>query len=344
MDEISIYTYIHSRYRAFDTSGRFSFSIVFVFKTAGSVLDVPYALAHGLLTFHKENPRGAKRWTEMDTSGLNVGKSEATDYIILPSPVGRLKSWRDALTAYQCRIDYADGLATTTLVRGNTSGGNADFTVGQDLPWPPEVKVGLRISVAFQIPDGSHTSDEMENRQVMEVSVMKQGSDAITVQTRGHQRYLIPWGPHQSEDEIDADRTRIIDPELQGPPLASLQVIDLATDALIRGHEQRNICTLTALGADLRPKVGHLVTLKPGVPLVKQYDMKAVVKALADGQYRICLQPKGCSWWAAKMEDVVGEDGRVLKKLCGDRKVPLMIQSKDRFELRLKDGSIDLPI
>lgn len=74
MDEIRqlrISTQLHSRFPVLDRSGRLSFSIVvglfrrspadtdarpLVLCTARSALDVPYALAHGLLTLHEHGP------------------------------------------------------------------------------------------------------------------------------------------------------------------------------------------------------------------------------------------------------------------------------------------------
>ena len=75
MNELHIHTQTHSRYQVFDASGQLPFNIVFglcrrspgdtdlrplLIEIAGSVLDVPFALAHGLLTLHEQDPEDAK--------------------------------------------------------------------------------------------------------------------------------------------------------------------------------------------------------------------------------------------------------------------------------------------
>ncbi|MCJ1345992.1 hypothetical protein MMC31_004203 [Peltigera leucophlebia] len=70
-----------TRYRIFDASGQLPFSLVFglcrrspadtdprplLLEIAASVLDVPFALAHGLLTLHEQHPEDAKQWAEAD--------------------------------------------------------------------------------------------------------------------------------------------------------------------------------------------------------------------------------------------------------------------------------------
>ncbi|KAL8865228.1 MAG: hypothetical protein Q9174_007001 [Haloplaca sp. 1 TL-2023] len=400
MEKMKISVFIQKRYQVFDSSGRLPFSIVFglcrrsstdtdprplVLETAGSVFDVPYALAHGLLTLHIETPESANRWTKVNTSGLVIGETRTTDYITLPSPVDRSKLWRDALTAYLCPLDFADGLAAvlevgtiyrinlasedlgvkrwvygeehhvkdsaeassheqsgTTLIKSNKAGGNATFKVVQDLPWPPIMKIGLRTYVSSPTPDDNPGSPTANGRQLMEVSIVNQGFEPITVQISGQQGFLLPWGPLQPEEDIDTKRTRIIDPALQGPPIASLRVIDTVTRQLVRGDEKIPFsCTLTKPGAVFRPKVEDLITLRPGEPHLKQFDIETVMKGLADGQYRIRLQPRGCSWWAAKIETLIGEDGRMSKQFCGRLKPPLMIESQDELEVRLENGRID---
>ena len=296
MDRIKVHTHIHSRCRAFDITGKLPFNIVFglcrrssadtdrrplVLETAGSALDVPYALAHGLLTLQEGTSKTANGWTEVDTNSLDIGESKTTDYISLTSPVDRSEPWRDAFTVYKCPLDFSNALATVLevgrkypirlasedlrvkrwaygdkqqvkdsfgtsshdqaeirLVNSKPTAGNADFKVVQNLPWPPKMKIGLRLCVSSpNLADGSHDPSSASSHQKMEVSVTNQGSDPITVQTRGQQRYLIPWGPFQPEPGIDARWTRIIDPALQGLPFAGLQVTDVATGAVIRGEE-----------------------------------------------------------------------------------------------------------
>ncbi|KAJ3560927.1 hypothetical protein NPX13_g9134 [Xylaria arbuscula] len=135
MTDVRIQTIIHNRYLVFDASGQLPFSIVYglcrrakedvdarsiVLRTAESALDVPYAIAKGLLTL-KEKDEGSG---EMRSVGFGVKKMRVEDgngsrgegdeggeggrkgeYVILPSPVSRTKNWKEDLTVYQYRID-----------------------------------------------------------------------------------------------------------------------------------------------------------------------------------------------------------------------------------------------
>ena len=124
---LRIHTHINSRYQVFDASGQLPFSIVFglcrrsrvdtnprplLLEIAGSVLDVPYALAHGLLTLYQQDHDDTKQWVEVDLSRLKEVAVKEAKCLSLPSPVNRVENWRDAFTVYQCHFDVSGELAS----------------------------------------------------------------------------------------------------------------------------------------------------------------------------------------------------------------------------------------
>ncbi|KAL8796258.1 MAG: hypothetical protein Q9195_001373 [Heterodermia aff. obscurata] len=396
MNELRIHTQIHSRYQVLDASGQLPFSIVFglcrrspadtdprplLLETAGSVLDVPYALAHGLLTLHEQDPEDAKQSLEVDLRRLNKVAVKEAECLSLPSPVNRTEHWRDAFTVYQCHVEVNGELASSLepgkkytlrlasedlgvkrcaysdrkqfvndndgrpshdyeaikLVNSKSTAGNATFKVVKSLPWPPRTETRMRLCPS----DSPLTNARLSSNSALEVSVVNTSSDSITVQTRGHQRFLIPWGPFQPDPDADDDRMRIIDAAPHKPPTSSLQVVDSATGEVVRGNKQRGTGPLTDSNADRRPKVEDLVTLESGTPVTRKIDIGALVEGLVDGQYKIRMQSRGCRWWDGEVGKKVGEDGRVPAHLCGIAVPPLMLESPDEVELRIRDGKID---
>ena len=434
MNELRIHTQIHSRYQVSDASGQLPFSIVFglcrrspadtdprplILDIAGSVLDVPYALAHGLLTLHQQDPEDVKQWNKVDLSRLNGDFAKEAECLCLPSPVNRTEHWRDAFTVYQCLIDANGELASilepgkkyvirlvsedlgvkrwtysdreqsvdhdeklshdpeaVKLVNSKPTAGNATFTVVQSLPWPPIIEIGMRLYASSPSANSTLTNAEPSSSIALEVSVLNTGSDPVTVQTRGHQRFLIPWGPFQPEPDAIDDRMRIIDATPHKPPTSSLQVVDYATGEVIRGNERRGTGPLTDSNADRRPKMDDVITVRPGVQLVRNVDIGVLVDGLADGRYKVRMQSRGCRWWygeAGKEEDDIqtdedeirkdtdeietneGEDrkdeGKNKRDHDEDRRLstyphgsitpPLILESEDEVELRIRDGKVD---
>lgn len=107
MADLSVHTVINSRYQVFDRSGALPFSIVlgicrrsaqdadprpFRLSTTHSILNVPYALSHKLLTLHEYDPE-SKRQVEVHVGQLNSpGRTEEKLHLTLPSPVARTES------------------------------------------------------------------------------------------------------------------------------------------------------------------------------------------------------------------------------------------------------------
>jgi hypothetical protein len=106
MDSLRIQTQLKSRYTVFDASGQLPFDIVFglrrksesdprdiSFQTTHSFLDVPYALAKGLLRIHdlrhfSEDKKNPKEHVEVDLSGLRDAIDDEPaipEHITLPS-------------------------------------------------------------------------------------------------------------------------------------------------------------------------------------------------------------------------------------------------------------------
>lgn len=399
MNELRIHTQIHSRYRVFDASGRLPFSIVFglcrrspadtdprplLLETAGSVLDVPYALAHGLLTVHEQDPEEAKQWVEVDLSRLNKVATKEAECLSLPSPVNRTEHWRDAFTVYLCYVDVDGALAAilepakkyiirlasedlgvkrwaysdrkqfvdingepshdpeaAKLVNSKSTAGNATFTVVKSLSWPPRIETRMRLCASSSSSDSAVADSRPSSSTALEVSVTNTASDSVTVQTRGHQRFLVPWGPFQPDPDADDDRMRIIDATPHKPPTSSLQVIAATTGEVVRGNEQRGTGPLTDSNADQRPKVEDVVMLKPEAPVVRKVNIGALVDGLTDGQYKIRMQSRGCRWWHGEIGKEVGEDGRIPAHLCETIIPPLMLESQDEVELCIRDGKVD---
>lgn len=380
-NELRIYTQINSRFPVFDISGHLQFSIVFglcrrssadtdlrplLLETAGSILDVPYALAHGLLTLHEHGSQGI-----IDVSRLKNVAVKGVECLSLPSPVNRTERWRDAITVYQCCFNVNDELTSllkpgrkytirlasedlgvkrwaysdrkqfvdideepridseaAKLINSRSTAGSATFAVVKCLSWPPKIKTRMRLCTIS--PSSDYTT-------ALEVSVINTSSEPVTVQTRGHQLILTPWGPFQPEPDADDSRTRIIDATSHKPPISSLQVFDIMTGKMVRGNQQRSTCTLTDSNVDRRLKMEDLVTLKPGTPLVRKLDIAARVKGLADGRYKIRMQSKGCGWWHGEVEKEIVNGELTPVHFC----TPLMLESQDEMELCIRDGEVN---
>lgn len=132
MDEIQqllVSTQVHTGFQVFDRSGRLPFSITSglcrrspadadlqpqVLFTARSALDVPYALAHGLLTLRELGPEKGQE-VEVDVSRLTKnGGGDESIYVVLPSLVNRAKGIGKTAASriYQCHVEAESELAS----------------------------------------------------------------------------------------------------------------------------------------------------------------------------------------------------------------------------------------
>ena len=400
MDDLRIHIQMHSRYQVFDSSGQLPFSIVFglcrrspadtdprslFLKIAGSALDVPYALAHGLLAIYERAPKDAEVPAEVDLDQLSRVATEGADFLSLPSPVNRTENWRDALTVYQYHIkanselasilkpgkEYSITLASedlcvknwaygdqkqfvdndaksshdfkaARLISNKRRSGSAIFTVVERLSWPPRVETRMRLCTSYPSSNSALPGAKQSRDTALEVSVINTGPEPVTVQTRGHQRILIPWGPFQPEPDAENDRLRIIDAAPHKPPTSSLQVVHSATGQLVERNKQRVFCTLSSYrDVDLRPEARHLVVLKPGIPIIRNIDIGMLVNRLEDGLYKIRMRPRGCRWWLGEVEKEQDGSGRLPSNLWESFLPPLILESRDEVELRIKNGKVD---
>ncbi|KAL9038303.1 MAG: hypothetical protein Q9180_003219, partial [Flavoplaca navasiana] len=346
---------------------------------AGSVLDVPYALAHGLLTIHEYDPKNAEQSTGVDLTCLKGITAVEGKYLSLPSPISRTKHWRGAFTVYHSQIDVNSPLTSlleegkryrikmtgtdlgirrwaysdrqeladddhppahdskaVRIVNSKPSAGNATFTVVKSLPWPPRVETTISLC-KFSPSLNATTNLEPSRDTALEISVTNTGPASVTVQTRGRQSFLVPWGPFQPEPDADDSRVRIISSK---SGMASLQVIDCVTGDVVRGNDDRGKCSLTDSHIDSRPKLENLVVLRPGDPLVRRFDIRALLDGLADGQYMVRLRPRGCRWWNGEIGEEDCEDGRVPERLGNGVVPPLMLESKDEVGVCVREGQL----
>lgn len=120
-NELRISVRIDSRYQICNASGQLPFGILFglcrrspadtdprplLVQVAGSVLDVPYALAHALLSLHVQEPENPTKWVQVDVRRLPKAAITETTCLSLSSPVNREKHWRSCVTAYHCASPF----------------------------------------------------------------------------------------------------------------------------------------------------------------------------------------------------------------------------------------------
>ncbi|KAI6088199.1 hypothetical protein F4821DRAFT_234844 [Hypoxylon rubiginosum] len=391
MEELGIHTAIHSQYQVFDASGQLPFSIVFglcrrplndtdvrpiVLRIANSCLDIPYAIAHGLLTLHEHGEERGQETQVHLTGRPRLSESKDGTYLTLSSPVDRAQHWREAMTIYRYHIDPTSELAsvlqpgrkytirlagkdlgvkwwaygdkdqlpgnegsttrapeTTKLVNSKSSAGRATFAVVSELPRPPKVETHMRLC------RNEESADDADGASTLAISVLNTGAQPITVQTRGHQPLLIPWGPIQPE-EIELSRPRIIDAASPAPDSALL-IVDAATGDVIRKARKPGCLGLTDSNVDHRPKLETMVTLMAGEPLVRRVDISRLLNGVPDGRYRIEMEPRGV-WWCVGSRAKIGDEGddRVPRQLYNTKIPPLILETEDVVEVRIVNGKI----
>ncbi|KAI1354344.1 hypothetical protein F5Y01DRAFT_302670 [Xylaria sp. FL0043] len=349
-----------------------------ILHTKNSALDVPYAISNGLLTLHEEDEAHGQR-RDVEFSGqLGASESRHGTYLTLSSPISRRKHWREDMTIFQYPIDpkselgsmlqlgktYTVRLAsedldvkwwaysksdhisndkacivqaseTAALVTSKSRAGKVSFKVVPRLTFPPDVEMHMRLWPADENFNETHGSTTLE------VSISNTQSQPVAVQTRGTQRFLMPWGPFQPEDWADDWAPRIID-KASAAPVSSLEVVDATTSEVVRGPRKPGGCRgLTASGADIRPKLENLVTLKPYETLVKRVDIGNLLKGLPDGTYRVRMQRRGAWWVFGDSEEIADEgDDRVPRRLYSTLIPPLVLETDDTVELQIENGII----
>ena len=150
---IRVQTQLKSRYPVFDASGHLPFDLVFglrrktdsephdiSFQTTHSILDVPYALAKGLLGIHElrrpaSGPKCPEEHVEVNLSALRDAiadnDSAIPEHILLPSKSNRTaKRGQRGVTEYRYRIEAGLPLAACLEVGKRYSIGRVERDLG----------------------------------------------------------------------------------------------------------------------------------------------------------------------------------------------------------------------
>jgi hypothetical protein len=396
MEPLRVQTQLKSRYTIFDASGGLPFDLVFglrrrsdsdtrdiSFQITRSFLDVPYALANGLLNIHelRRTDTNPNERFEVDLSRLRDAIADdgpELEHFTLPSKSNRTeKRGQMGVTEYRYRVDprsplasifetkkkYSIGLANRDLgihrwvdsnlgppakeetaenaaetckLVSNPHGGFATFRVIENLVWPPTVETRMHLldSSTNDNPDSNNPDENL-----LRVTVTNTGSDVISMQTRGQQNFLGPWGPFQpeSDDGLNPGSRPCILDTVSGT--SNLQVVDVATGSIVRDAPKARLCGLRSGRPDLRPKLDDLVVLKPGVRHGRDISLDALVRTLDNGQYVLRLIPKGCSWYSGEVESDPGDDGKVSKRYTRGR-TSVVLQSGDEVKFDMRDGKM----
>jgi hypothetical protein len=237
-----------------------------------------------------------------------------------------------------------NNITETCNLRSNSHGGFAVFTVVKNLTWPPTLET--RMHLLF-LPDPSNPNPERpsSDQATLQITVTNPHptTTTISLQTRGHQRFLGPWGPFQpeSDDGLYPGRRPTI---LASPPeaTANFQITNLATGAVVRDYPKPGACAGARTGKrpDLRPRVEDFVVLEPGVVHSREIGLGGLVRGLGDGRYVVRLKPKGC-WWCFGEVGVSDPDGKVPRRVYGAKyQTPVVLRSDDEVEFVLRNGMI----
>jgi hypothetical protein len=376
MDVLPIHVLLNSQYLVFDLEGQLSFDVVFglcrrsprdtdtrslIFSTRESALDVPYALANDLLELLVDGER-------LEAKLVSTAVPESEDiYLTLPSPIGRVGSWKTGIVTYHFRIkadselaglfeagrNYeirftSEDLGVKSHHYGQLDKGQ-DFTSERDIQRPKLVMSSrhgrcrfetvqslLRPpSLATKLALGPLDKDHGSLAAPLHISVTNTSATTVSVQTSGTQYFLVPRGPMVEEERLEA-RPRIIDATHPGV-LVTLLVKDAVTGTIM--------CSPPALGpsgpggGDPRPKIEWMVTLEPGVALTRVVDIWPRIKALPDGVYEVSLEIRGLWWCLGACEDLVDErDGRICKLVWTMKRLPAMLVFEDIVTVRIEGG------
>lgn len=145
-------------------------------------------------------------------------------------------------------------------MRSSRADGWASFQVVSSLRWPPRIQTRMQRHQSEADDNADHKGG---NATKLDITVINTGTQAIAVQTRSRQRFLVPRGPIKPEEQPTEDpRPRIIDTKTPAPA-ATLQVIDMATETVVREATKLGVRGLYQKH-DPRPKLEVLTTLRPG--------------------------------------------------------------------------------
>ena len=236
-EKLKVHVKINSRYPVFDQSGRLPFSIIFglrrrspgdtdsrptVLDTSGSMFDVPFALANGLLRLYRDQNRQKE---EVDMSSLHAVAAEPC-HISLGPWTREQTDRRRGFETYECRIDAENEVAwmlrphakyvvrlaskqlsvrwwaygepaellmedprpncassSAALVNSKDSAGKAAFKTEPSLPWPPRVEVHVRMN--------SQASSSDQVRESLSQQLLRLPPMAIVLRAGNGGKYVI---------------------------------------------------------------------------------------------------------------------------------------------------------
>lgn len=249
------------------------------------------------------------------------------------------KSGEDVGVGAYANVDEQGYLSTPReeqklRVRSSRAGGWASFQVVSSLRWPPRIQTRMQRHQGGGDDSTNHTEG---NATKLDITVINMGTQPVAVQTRSRQRFLVPRGPMHPEEHYPPDdpRPRIIDTKTPAPA-ATLQVIDMATETIVREATKPCVCGLCRKH-DPRPKLEVLTTLRPGEPLVRHVDVSGLLSRLPDGKYGLRMEPRGI-WWCfgdARDFESTGEE-RVPRQTFRTMVPPFMLECDDVVEVQVK--------
>lgn len=308
MDDLKIYTVINSRYRVFDLSGNLPFSIVFglcrrskedtdpralVLAASNSILDVPYALTHKLLTLRVEHPKW-KTDVEVDVGQLSQGKDNLEPYLTLPSPVGRMGDWRKCLSIY--RYDVGPGSELASLFEPGKK-----YSIKHTIKRGGDLGFGEYSYVEPAEPLKEHGEPSASVGQPRLVSSRSDGRPTFQVVPS------LPWPPNVQTrmQRYRGNTEKLSNDEKSGDAVLEITVLNTGTETITaQTHgEQRCLCPRGPMyaeegypGADLRPRL-----IAPNISTAS--DTISIIDMATSSTVREASKPTGiCPLYAANQD------------------------------------------
>jgi hypothetical protein len=252
----------------------------------------------------------------------------------------------------------------TKLVNTKESAGKAAFTTRDLLPSPPDLDIQPRLRP--QLPSSTIT-DEDSSREAactLEVSITNTNAEhAVSIQSTGHQYFLIPWGPLQPVWTIDNRERLTSTRSASRSKLAKQNFIIRSrsddTNSIVHRTTSPVCGCLLNAKTDRRPTRSDFTTLLPGKSLLQTFDLADLLIAnlkLHDGVYAIELEALG-AWWCWGSVDEVFNDGgeagermeeekekenleKIPKEAYQGLRPPAWLRSKDEVVVGIIDGRI----
>ena len=244
------------------------------------------------------------------------------------------------------------------LVNSKESAGKTAITTRDSLPSPPDLEIQLRLRPQSRSPTTTKEDSSRESACTLEVSITNTNAKLpVSIQSTGHQHFLVPWGPFQPVQTTD-DRER-----LTSTRSASHSGLGKQNFIIRSGSEDANnivykptspVCGLVDTKTDRRPSRSDFTTILPGKPLLQTFDLADLLiinLKLPDGEYAIELETLGAWWcwrsvdevfndWGEGMKGVGGRKEKIPQEAYRGLRPPIWLRSMDRVFVRIIDRSI----